>query len=556
MRLTHWIIPLSLLVASTSNALPPGAAERGLREGANHHTGDDSFVEEFGRAPRAGDDEKLRMRVHFAHVRAWLASRPATRPELQAKRDQLLAFLDEYIAHGITPKNIDLAWRTPVFIDHDNTICAVGYLIERSVGRALPAKIAATHRFSYIEDIARVMPEVRAWVDASGLTLEEIASIQPGYEGPEIDQYQRWVLAKMANGPYAAEESGFAIAGRFRLQQMHGEWTKTADQGTVRGIGTFAMGSGTWRSNFKTGARMAEGRFVDSRPTGTWRFYHPSGNLAAEGRLEGTRRRGAWRFFYDTVDTTVFAMHDFDADGWKFFDQAGAVVVSQRSVAPKRWGRTGWGTLTTVEPGADGVRRVRHTGGVSAPISEPDSSNRWSSTLDGYTIGDERVYEHEYTSADHDPVTRTYDADGNQLEHGDGGWRASDCRWSVARKHAARTGDVATLNGLLGAKETTCGKPIAVPSDRAARIDAALATRHRVRAPIPEFVEAIANYENDPPTASETDLGAATPTATPVDEPKDASDLVGFVLTTATDHFDTRFIQVFRTIPGTRHRFE
>src|SRR5215218_7794094 len=147
------IVLVSLLVSTAAYALPPGA-DPALRSGANHHVGDESFVAAFGRAPTAADDERVRMTTHLQHVHDWLASRPATRPDLAAKRAALLAALDRYIAKGSTPKNADLPWRTPVFIDEEGTICAVGYLIESGVDRARPEKIAKLHRFDFIEDIA------------------------------------------------------------------------------------------------------------------------------------------------------------------------------------------------------------------------------------------------------------------------------------------------------------------------------------------------------------------------------------------------------------------
>src|SRR5262249_18816629 len=143
-----------LLSVSVLAASPALADPLGYRDGANHHLGDDSFIAAFGRAPGVRDGERLRMHTHLVYVRAWLAARPATRPELAAHRAELLGYLDDYIAHGTTPQNTHLGWRSPVFIDDDGTICAVGYLIERSVGRDVAERIAAKHRYDHLEDIA------------------------------------------------------------------------------------------------------------------------------------------------------------------------------------------------------------------------------------------------------------------------------------------------------------------------------------------------------------------------------------------------------------------
>src|SRR5690349_14644770 len=117
MRRSTRLAPLLVATAvTTAFALPPGASPQ-LRGGANHHIGDASFVAKFGRAPREGDAESVRMKTHLQHVHDWLAARPATRPELASRRAKILAAFQHYIDKGTTPRNTDLPWRTPVFID-------------------------------------------------------------------------------------------------------------------------------------------------------------------------------------------------------------------------------------------------------------------------------------------------------------------------------------------------------------------------------------------------------------------------------------------------------
>jgi hypothetical protein len=97
-RVLAVLLPLTLSVASSSQALAPGDAKRGFRDGANHLIGDDSFAALFGRQPRVADAEALRMHTHFTYVRRWLAARPATKPELAARRQEILGYFDEYMA--------------------------------------------------------------------------------------------------------------------------------------------------------------------------------------------------------------------------------------------------------------------------------------------------------------------------------------------------------------------------------------------------------------------------------------------------------------------------
>lgn len=601
----HWIkamLPLSLVAAISSDGaadgaprhreladkLPRGGAPHGFRGGANHHLGDDSFVQKFGRQPRLSDDETLRARTHLEYAHARLAAKPATRPELAARRQQLLGYLADYVKKGTTPKNHHLAERTPVFIDDAGQICAVGYMIEQSVGRALPEKITRMHRFDFIEDIAKKMPEVRAWVESSGLSLDEIASIQPGYQGPEIDQWQRWELREKKNGPYEAEESGYTVAGRFRLQQMHGAWTKTTEDGKVIGSGTFVMGSGKWRSTYKSGKPMAEGLFAGSHPTGTWRFYHPSGNLAAQGQLEGHARRGVWRFYYDTPVKTLFAKGDFASQtGWSFYDEAGQLLSSSSKAAPKRWAE-GSGRLTAITTGKDGIRRAVHSGGfptgkVGDDLDFDGKPDRvWSSIrLEGFGFGDDRLLVSSANGLDEEyrEAPLMFDGDGNLVVRSEeGGWQAQDCHWSKARKAAARAMDLVTLDGLLytrsvNAAAEECGPAVPVGEARGKRLDALLAAHDGGRARAPAFITTIRNNELDEPepepepevsapaegaagAAGTAEAAEATEAAEPAGAEADVPDLARMIADDSQwDHFDTRFIQVFRTLPGSRFAF-
>jgi len=205
-RLSPWAL---LLVAGSASALPN--PDPRFRPGANHHLGDDSFVAAHGRAPTEADTEAARMKLHLQHVRALLAASPATRPELAARRAELLGYLDDYIAKGITPKNSTLPWRSAVFIDDGGAICAVGYLIERSAGRAVAERVAAAHRLDFLEDIAAAMPDVRAWIDGSGFTLRELASIQPGYEGPDVAFLAGFEPKQIKDGEFKLAREGVTI---------------------------------------------------------------------------------------------------------------------------------------------------------------------------------------------------------------------------------------------------------------------------------------------------------------------------------------------------------
>jgi hypothetical protein len=451
---------LFALFALCITLLAPAGFSFPHRAGANHHLGDDSFIARHGRAPTPADSEVSRMRVHLQYVRELLGSRHATAPEREARRAQLLGYLDDYIAKGVTPVNTYVPWRNPVFIDARGNVCAVGYLIERSVGRALAERIAATHRLDYLEDIAAAMPEVAAWAASSGFTLQELASIQPGYVGPDVMHLAGWLSGKPdgntrigrtrpADGPYR-DDDGFE--GRFVRGQMEGEWRQTLN-GTVMGKGVFHLGTGHWKSMRADGSLLAEG-------------------LAATGTMSAGRRDGAWRFYHDAPGMPVLAEGRFvrgEARGpWKHYTTSGVLLATTM-------GREGEGFTLSAEPARDGVRRVVRQG-------MPADSFR----LDGFSLGGHRLY----VTNEGDMI----DADGNFLERQDGKWLLHACRRSSAYKTAARMGNVKALFHLMHGVGRDDGKKpdcdpavIAVAPSRAQHYERMLTSRDQMHTPIPEF---------------------------------------------------------------------
>lgn len=527
---------VTLAIAGPARALPVDGHARGFVEGANHHVGDAGFVAAHRRTFGPGDAEAERMHAHLSHMRATLGARSATRPELAARRAELLGYLDEYIQRGVTPVNTRLPWRTPVFIDERGDICAVGWLIERATGsRALPERIAREHRYDFLEDIAAAMPEVQAWVEASGFTLEELASIQPGYTAPVAS---RWgfvpFLGDAPDGPHESVAAAQVTRGTVRGHTMDGAWT-VAFEGKTVGSGTLRAGAGTWRSYYPDGKRMAEGPLLRGRPEGLWHLYHPSGNVAAEGAFVAGGRAGPWQFFHDRPRRALLAEGSFEgraiAGIWRHYDAEGRTLAVSREVVPSGWGGTG--SLLDVAPGRDGVHRWIHQGNVMGDHVR----------LDMLSDGSEPIFR-TFASG------RLYDADGNALVRSAGRWTAADCRWSAARKRAAHASDLVTLHGLMWRsrgddEENPCGAPKPVAAARAAHLDAVAKHLDAVREPSPAFVRDIALAEVD----AEADADWVT------ERRAEAADLARLLAAHMTwyvewPHVDGRFVQVFLTLPG------
>jgi len=141
-----------------------------------------SFQSKFGHPPSRTSDEKLRIQTHLEYVEHVLRSKLSGEipNQLAAQREKMIDLLHEYWTAGLFPRNYDHPdQRKPCFIDRDGTICAVGYLVEQTASLDLAKEINSLHQYSEILEIDS--PELEEWIDQSGLSLEEVAMIQPTY---------------------------------------------------------------------------------------------------------------------------------------------------------------------------------------------------------------------------------------------------------------------------------------------------------------------------------------------------------------------------------------
>ena len=156
--------------------------ERRSMEGTiNPVIGDISFEKKYGIAPDAGTDDHLRIATHLEYAETELRKRDVSglSPEMRKKRARLLKLLFDYRSAGVFPKNYKYPGRKPCFIDQDGAICAVGYLIEQTAGRAVAEDINGRHQYATIFEMKD--RKVDEWIAQSGLSKEECALIQPGY---------------------------------------------------------------------------------------------------------------------------------------------------------------------------------------------------------------------------------------------------------------------------------------------------------------------------------------------------------------------------------------
>ena len=89
--------------------------------------------------------------------------------------------LDAYRRRRVFAKNRDFPGRlVPHFVDAAGTRCAMGHLIEASGGRDLVQYVARERNYARVREL-RSVPELGAWLDANGISLDEAAQIQPSY---------------------------------------------------------------------------------------------------------------------------------------------------------------------------------------------------------------------------------------------------------------------------------------------------------------------------------------------------------------------------------------
>lgn len=130
--------------------------------------------------PRSIETALVRLEAADDHTwsdeeRADWRNKLATNRYLQMQR--LAAYRDA----GRFPLNEGQAKHSvPIFVDQHDTACAVGHLMRLSGFTSDVAKIQKANNLVYVPDAVR--SAITSWALTSGLTWEEAALIQPGYE--------------------------------------------------------------------------------------------------------------------------------------------------------------------------------------------------------------------------------------------------------------------------------------------------------------------------------------------------------------------------------------
>lgn len=130
-------------------------------------------------------NEVGRLQAHFDSVDTELRARDVSHlsPAQRRARIQLVTWLRDYRAGALFPLNDGVSNRAvPIFRDSRGVLCAMAYLIERSGRADIVDDVAAIRNTATIAELADD-PRLIAWLDSTGLTLDEAVRIQPEY-GP------------------------------------------------------------------------------------------------------------------------------------------------------------------------------------------------------------------------------------------------------------------------------------------------------------------------------------------------------------------------------------
>ena len=166
--------------------LSPVFAQKLINTKINKIIGDESYIQRFHKPPTPEVDRNLRVKLHLEHVERVLR-KSGTQHLQQNKtknREKMLDLLHDYWSKGVFPINDNAIDGVPCFMDKDGRLCAVGYLVAQTAGRQVASDLNTKYKYDYFLDIED--PILDAWIENSGLTKLECATIQPSnYVRPE-----------------------------------------------------------------------------------------------------------------------------------------------------------------------------------------------------------------------------------------------------------------------------------------------------------------------------------------------------------------------------------
>jgi hypothetical protein len=177
----------------------------------------------------------------------------------EASRMHLIKVLDQYRISGKFPINYHRRRRIPVFIDENNTHCAVGYLLRETGNASIAQRIAKKDNYVWVKDIKDA--EMLTWQAHSGFSLEELKLIQGAY-----DFYM---------------EDALTVTNRLEIPQKPAVMNLFFDNADYsifnvwcKGEGKNGVLNGKWMQNYAYAQPWIVGYYANGERTGKWEEYY------------------------------------------------------------------------------------------------------------------------------------------------------------------------------------------------------------------------------------------------------------------------------------------
>ncbi|NOQ73614.1 MAG: hypothetical protein GQ574_16530 [Crocinitomix sp.] len=233
------------------------------------------------------------VQTHLTYVIPILRANPTKEftAEQKKTRQYLINLLETYREAGKFPANYYRTERTPIFIDEDNTHCALGYLLEQTGFEPIAIEIAEEENYDWVKDIQHeAIPNLQV---LSGFTVEELKLIQGAYDFYLPNAFY-------APNKYEIPQKPEVIEAYFEAGNGRGRHVLSTDETTniwCKGEGVDGVLHGRWEQRHSAKLPWIIGYFSNGKRTGQWREYYQGTDKLCRtenwrnDKLNGIRKR-------------------------------------------------------------------------------------------------------------------------------------------------------------------------------------------------------------------------------------------------------------------------